>query len=204
MSRSPKRQVSPEIFRARGDLRRVAILLCLLGPLGGDASAQSWYGPGLRRIERFARYTVTVEDRPFVLYPLAVSFDMERQETTIWLYIGSERDRGKKRYFCPRGALLRDGMSERRFALSRVEGLSIVRRKGECLEFLAQGSDLEAQARALFQAVGEHRWKGEGKPPLVPAQVGLVFFGLPSPRASYLALQLPFGEEILIATRDLQ
>mgnify|MGYP000272714676 CR=1 FL=1 len=187
-----------------GDFRGVMILLLLLGILGGEMAAQAWYGPGLRRIERFARYEVRVEDRPLVLYPLAVSFDMEHQETTIWLYVGSERDRGKKRYFCPRGALLRDGVSERRFALSRLEGLSIVRRRGECLEFLAQGPDLEAQARALFHAVGEHRWRGEGKLPLAPAHVGLVFFGLPSPQATYLALQLPFGEEILIVTRDLQ
>ncbi len=204
MSESTKPQASAGIFRSRGDRRRVMLLLSLLGILGREMAAQSWYGPGLRRMERFVRYDVTVEDRPFVLYPLAISFDMERQETTIWLYVGSERDRGKKRYFCPRGALLRDGVSERRLALSRLEGLSIVRRKGECLEFLAQGPDLEAQARALFQAVGEHRWRGERKLPPAPAQVGLIFFGLPSPQASYLALQLPFGEEILIATRDLQ
>ncbi|GBC78388.1 hypothetical protein HRbin08_01881 [bacterium HR08] len=189
----------------RMSLERVtASVLLLWSILGAERNAQSWYGSGLRRVERFARYEVKVEDQVFVLYPLAVGFDLERQETTIWLYVGSERDPGKKRYFCPRGALLRDGVSERRFALSRLEGLSIVRRRGECLEFLAQGSDLDARARALFEAAGEHRWAGAKKLPPSPAQVGLVFFGLPSPRASHLALQLPFGEEILIATSDLQ
>ncbi|GBC83435.1 hypothetical protein HRbin10_02583 [bacterium HR10] len=196
MSRSNACRISPE--------RAVVVALLLWGILGMEMSAQSWYGSGLRRVERLARYEVKVEDQAFVLYPLAVSFDLERQETTIWLYVGSERDPGKKRYFCPRGALLRDGVSERRFALSRLEGLSIVRRRGECLEFLAQGPNLDARARALFEAVGEHRWRGAEKLPPSPAQVGLVFFGLPSPRASHLALQLPFGEEILIATSDLQ
>jgi hypothetical protein len=182
-------------------LLSVLLLVSWGAPSGG---AQSWYGPGLRRIESFARYEVKVEDQVFVLYPLAVRFDLERQETTVWLYVGAERDPGKTRYFCPRGVLLRDGVSERRFALSRLEGLSIVRRKGECLEFRAQGRDLEAQARARFEAVGEQRWRGEHKPWPAPAQVGLVFFGLPSPRATYLAVQLPFGEEVLIATRHLR
>jgi len=186
--------------------RAVASVL-LMGSLSWGApstEAQSWYRSGIRRVEPFTRYEVKVEDQTFVLYPLAVTLDMERQETTVWLYVGSERDRGKTRYFCPRGALLRDGVSERRFALSRLEGLSIVRRKGECLEFRAQGPDLDAQARAHFEAVGEQRWRGNEKPWPSPAQVGLVFFGLPSPRATYLAVQLPFGEEILIATRDLR
>jgi len=196
MSGSNLCRMSPE--------RAVVVVLLLWGILGTEMGAQSWYGSGLRRVERLTRYEVKVEDQVFVLYPLAVSFDLERQETTIWLYVGSERDPGKKRYFCPRGALLRDGVSERRFALSRLDGLSIVRRRGECLEFLAQGPNLAARARALFDAVGEHRWAGVERLPPSPAQGGLVFFGLPSPRASYLALQLPFGEEILIATRDLQ
>ncbi|MCS6816190.1 MAG: hypothetical protein N0A16_08960 [Blastocatellia bacterium] len=182
---------------------RVLLVVNLLWEVP-STDAQSWYGPGMRRIEPLARYEVKVEDHVFVLYPLAVTLDMERQETTVWLYVGSERDRGKVRYFCPRGVLLRDGVSERRFALSRLEGLSIVRRKGECLEFRAQGPDLDAQARARFEAVGEQRWRGDEKPWPSPAQVGLVFFGLPSPRATYLAVQLPFGEEILIATRDLR
>ncbi len=181
------------------------VLLVVSLSLGAPSTeAQSWYGPGMRRIESFTRYEVKVEDQAFVLYPLAVTLDMERQETTVWLYVGSERDRGKTRYFCPRGALLRDGVSERRFALSRLEGLSIVRRRGECLEFRVQGPDLDAQARARFEAIGEQRWRGDKKPWPSPAQVGLVFFGLPSPRATYLAVHLPFGEEILIATRDLR
>lgn len=180
------------------------LLVASLGWDGPPAEAQSWYGSGMRRIERFARYEVRVEDQALVLYPLAVTLDLERQETTVWLYVGSERDRGKTRYFCPRGALLRDGVSERRFALSRLEGLSIVRRKGECLQFRAQGPDLDAEARAQFEAVGEQRWRGDPKPRPSPAHVGLVFFGLPSPRATYLAVQLPVGEEILIATRDLR
>lgn len=188
----------------RRPYRRGAIWTLGLLVLWGEVAGQSWYGPGWRRIERFTRYEVRVEDHVFVLYPLAVRFDPERQETTVWVYVGSERDPGKRRQFCPRGTLLSDGISERRFSLSRLEGLSIVRRKGECLEFRAQGPNVEAHARALFRQIGERRWEEDATLPLSPALLGLVFFGLPSPRASYLALQLPFGEEILIRTHELR
>jgi hypothetical protein len=181
----------------------VGLLLWSLAPVA--SVLQSWYGPGVRRIETFSKHDVRDDDRTMALYPLAIELDSERNETTVWLYVGSEEKEGKKRLFCPRGATLRDGVRENRLILTRLEATTVVKKKdrGDCLEVTSLGERVAASAKAVYDLIGEARLKKAEKRQTQPGQLGLVFLGLPDRRAPYLAVVLPIGEEILFYTRDV-
>ena len=194
--------------KQKGSHRRLMPLLgVFLGLAAMGSAPQSWYSPGVHRIEQMTRYDWTLDDRQVIVYPLALELDFERSETTVWLYVGGERAPGKTRYFCPRGASLRDGVRPTTLMLSRLEAAAITTRKGrgECVAITPRREEnVQAQARTLYDTVGTWRLRGEDARPLHPGQVGLVFLGVPHREAPYLAVTFPFGEEILFSTRDLQ
>lgn len=192
--------------RGRHHGRRL-LLGVLLGLAAMGSAPQSWYSPGLHRIEQMTRYDWTLDDRHVIVYPLALELDFERSETTVWLYVGGEKAPGKTRYFCPRGASLRDGVRPTTLMLSRLEAASIITRKGrgDCVAITPRREEeVPARARTLYETIGTWRLRGEEARPLDPGQVGLVFLGLPHRDAPYLAVTFPFGEEILFSTRDVQ
>jgi len=52
--------------------------------------------------------------------------------------------------------------------------------------------------------MGEAQLRRERPRQVLPGQAGLVFVGLPRRNASYIAVELPMGEELLFFTRDLR
>ncbi len=179
----------------------------LLGVVLMGNGSQSWYSPGLHRIERMTRYEWRIDDRQVIVYPLAVEFDVERSETTLWLFVGGETSPGKTRYFCPRGASLRDGVRPTALMLTRLEATTVTARKnrGDCIPITpSQNENVAPRAQAFYDALGEWRLRGQPARPRDPGQVGLVFLGLPHRAAPYIAVTFPFGEEILFSTRDVQ